>query len=434
MSTTSLPSYVAPSFTRIPSYTAEPQAYEQRLALNRLQPRPTGDFVKSSKNGGVSLRLSAQESNASLPIYGCGSAIEGTVALTKPEGISLVEVKIEGSLRLTEVAEGGTTAHRLCLTKTCLWSRESHTGSCPASLPFSLMLPATFTDGKDQYPLPPTHEVHLSGVPGFRATIDYVVTVSANKSKALLPIKNINSVSTPFTYYPRSRPAVHLPAPLIVTNSLPGVIETPEWKCFETTMKAKTRGLKDILAKLYIPSSRVFCLSEAIPFHLVFTSSSHSLVSFLPYAPVTAALAPTRQHTRIQMLRQSSVDVRNTLIMGTKTDIWRVVSIGEGSFRHASDGPEFISFVGEIRVNPAIKVGGFKAGGLFIKDCIILSMAPPDPVKTPFSELRCVVPVRLTTDPWSDDGFGHFTGSEYSLPSTPEEAQLGSHFTDFQDS
>lgn len=32
-----------------------------------------------------------------------------------------------------------------------------------------------------------------------------------------------------------------------------------------------------------------------------------------------------------------------------------------------TDGPNFISFVGELRVNANVKVGGFKAGGLFIK-------------------------------------------------------------------
>ncbi|KAI0784813.1 hypothetical protein C8Q75DRAFT_370739 [Abortiporus biennis] len=411
MSTTSLPSYVAPSFTRTPTYTAEPQAYEQRLALNRTQARPSGNFIKSSKTGGVSLRLSAQDSEAELPTYGCGASVEGTVDLSKTDGISFVEVKIEGSLKLKEIAEGGTNTHKLCLTRMTLWSRDRNTGSCPSSLPFSLALPTTFTDGKDQYPLPPTYE-----------------------SKALLPIKNLNSVTTSFTYYPRSRPAVPIPSPMIITSSLPGVIDSPEWKCFESIMPSKQRGGQDILSKLYIPASRVFCINEAIPFHLIFSSSAHSLVSYLPYAPVTSSFTSSRQHTKIQILRQSSVDVRNTLIMGTKTDIWRVVSIGEGIFRHASDGPEFISFVGEIRVNQQIKIGGFKAGGLFIKDCIVLSMSPPDPVKTPFGELRNVIPIRLTTDPWSDDGSGPFAPSEYSVPSTPEDAaHSGNPFADYRE-
>lgn len=94
MSTTSLPGYFIPTYSRTPSYTAEPQAYEQRIALNRVQARPTGDFVKSSKSGGISLRLLFQDRNAEFPVYGCGSSVEGTVCLSKPDGVTAVELKV----------------------------------------------------------------------------------------------------------------------------------------------------------------------------------------------------------------------------------------------------------------------------------------------------------------------------------------------------
>lgn len=57
------------------------------------------------------------------------------------------------------------------------------------------------------------------------------------------------------------------------------------------------------------------------------------------------------------------------------------------------------------------------------KDCIVLSMVPPDPSKSPFRELRQVIPVRLTTDLWSlnNDDHPNFDGSEYSVPSTPDD-------------
>jgi hypothetical protein len=56
---------------------------------------------------------------------------------------------------------------------------------------------------------------------------------------------------------------------------------------------------------------------------------------------------------------------------------------------------------------------------LLQQDCIVLSMAPPDPIKSPFRELRLVVPVRLTTNPFTpDDGTG---AGAYSVPSAPEE-------------
>ncbi|OBZ71501.1 hypothetical protein A0H81_08642 [Grifola frondosa] len=428
MSTTSLPSYVAPSLARIPSYSAEPHAYEQRLALNRLRAPPAGDFVKQSRGGSVSLRLIEQEDNASLPMYGCGAAVEGTVDLAKTDGVTTVEVKIEGTLRLKEIAEGGTTTNSLCLSKVVLWSKDRDAGPCPLSLPFSLTLPTTFSDGKDNYPLPPTHEAHLSGVPGFKAAIDYSVSATVHKSRAtsLLRLGN-SSVSTPFIYYPRSRPATPIPRPLSPIHGTSHFLATPDWKCYECRMKAQIMGGKDIKSSLYLPTSRVFCISQPIPFHITFSSSAFSLAAFMPYGPTASILAPNKQFTQIKLLRQSTVDVRNALVLGTKTDIWSVVNIGEGVFSHAGDGSDWISFVGEIRVHDQIKVGGFKAGGFSIKVCPSpCRLYPtlhdtPEPAKAPFGELRQVIPVRLTTDPWSDDGMlpANFSAS----PTPPEEAQ-----------
>ncbi|EIW59119.1 uncharacterized protein TRAVEDRAFT_71303 [Trametes versicolor FP-101664 SS1] len=425
MSTTSLPNYV-PSFSRIPSYSAEPQEYEQRLALNRPAPRPVGDFVKQSKGGNVSLRLFAQEDNVSLPVYGSAAAVEGAINLTKTDGVTAVEVKIEGSLKLQEVAEGGTTTHKLCLSKVTLWSKETDSEPCPASLKFSLTLPETFSDGKDTYPLPPTHNVHLSGVPGFDANIEYGVSATVVKGKvsSLLQRLTNSSISTPFIYHPRSRPALPLPEPMYQSHDMSGLAESPDWRCWESTMKARTSGGKDIHCQLYLPSLRVFSISQPIPFHIMFSSSAFSLAAYLPYGPTATILAPNKQFTRIKVVRQSIVDVRNALVLGTKTDIWRVDTIGEAECRHSGDGSDWLSFVGEIRLDDSVKVGGFKAGGLTVKDFIELSMIPPDPVKCPFREMRLVIPIRLTTDPWSSDGYMlAVADSDFSAPPTPPDSR-----------
>ena len=63
-----------------------------------------------------------------------------------------------------------------------LWTRES-AGACPTSLSFSFTLPSTFSDKKAEYPLPPTFEAHLSGVPGFYANISYTVSAVLKQSK-----------------------------------------------------------------------------------------------------------------------------------------------------------------------------------------------------------------------------------------------------------
>ncbi len=63
-------------------------------------------------------------------------------------------------------------------------------------------------------------------------------------------------------------------------------------------------------AQLYVPASRVFSMTEPIPFHLTLTSSAYSLAAFMPYGPTPSLLSPNKQHTRIKLLRQSIVDVR----------------------------------------------------------------------------------------------------------------------------
>ncbi|KAI0769031.1 hypothetical protein BD413DRAFT_87163 [Trametes elegans] len=425
MSTTSLPSYVAPSFTRIPSYSAEPHEYEQRLALTRPLRRPVGNFVKQSKGGHVSLRLSAQDDNVSLPVYGVGAAVEGTVSLSKADGVTAVEVKIEGSLRLREVAEGGTTTNNLCLSKLTLWNKGNDPEPCPLSLQFSLTLPDTFSDGRDTYPLPPTHDVRLAGVPGFNATIDYHVstTVSKGKTSTLLRLGNA-TVSTPFIYRPRSRPAIPLPSPMRQSFDTFKFIESPEWRRWDTTMRARIHGGSDISCQIYLPAPRVFSITEPIPFHLMLVSSAFSLAAYLPYGPTATILAPNKQFTRIRALRQSTVDVRNTLVMGTKTDMWRIDHIGEAVFRHSGDGPDWLAFSGSIRIDDEVKIGGFKAGGLTVKDFLDFSMLPPDPPKAPFSEMRLVIPIRLCTDPWSMDGLVlAFADSDPSTPTGLPEAR-----------
>ena len=64
------------------------------------------------------------------------------------------------------------------------------------------------------------------------------------------------------------------------------------------------------MVQLYLPASRVFSLTQAIPFHVMFCSSALSLAAFMPYGPTATILAPNKQFTRLRVLRQSTVDVR----------------------------------------------------------------------------------------------------------------------------
>ena len=59
-----------------------------------------------------------------------------------------------------------------------------------------------------------------------------------------------SSVSTDLVYYPRSRPAVPLPPRMVLSSGRPGIVESPEWRCFESKIPARTVGVTDIITKV----------------------------------------------------------------------------------------------------------------------------------------------------------------------------------------
>ncbi|EAU85980.2 hypothetical protein CC1G_03003 [Coprinopsis cinerea okayama7 len=408
MSTTSLLSQRPTDSVHRSGYSYEPHDY--RVVLTGGLPSTgmpaTGTFVKQSRNGNASLRLFAQAGDADLPVYDAAGPVEGLVELSRTENVSRVEVKVEGLLRLREIAEGGHSTVRLCLDTRVLYVKDRLNSSCPSTLKFSLHLPPTFTFEEVNYDLPPTFSVKLSGLPGFTANIDYSVSAIVNKPNASSPVTSkamglfagtIN-ITTPFLYFPRTRPPSPLPPPLS-TDSF-GFTSSIEWNVFESVISSRRIGMQDIMAKLYIPATRTYCLSQRIPVHVLLSSSPISLSAFLPMSPTAVTLGQPKP-TRLQVMRQSTVDVRNVVRSEAKREMWRVDCIGEASFRVAADAPNWIAYSGEIQFSSLVRATAFRAAGLSVKDCLLFTMNPPDPLKSPFNDLRQVIGIRLTTDPWA---------------------------------
>ncbi|KAL1745828.1 hypothetical protein HDZ31DRAFT_35634 [Schizophyllum fasciatum] len=406
------PSYPLP-FPSPPLAPGGPQIVDTRVPIGESQrSRPRGVFLKHSKNGEVSLRLDAQEEGASIPAYGRGATVEGALLVQRTDGARSVEAKIEGKLRLKEMGEGGTSSIRLCSDSALLWIRDPRHQECPPVLPFRFRLPLSYEVEDKTYPLPPSHTVKLSGLPGFYASIEYTISATLHRPQSgpNLPLVKSSflgitpgtiSLSTAFLYQPRTRPPDPVPRPLALSRQ--GFRPAAEWFCHDSVIAPQAgSGANSITVRLYLPTSRVFPLTQKIPFHLSFHSTSHTLAMFLPIGP-TAHFLGGKRPTRLQLLRQSAVNVRNAPSLGTKTDMWRVDRIGEASFRHAGDGPTWSAFSGVIDIEEGTSVPGFRAAGLNIKDCVVLSVVPPESHKSPFSELRETIPVRLTTDAWSDD-------------------------------
>ena len=197
-------------------------------------------------------------------------------------------------------------------------------------------------------PLPPTHDVHLSGVPGFNATIDYSVSASVTRSKtsSLLRLGGwsvthifacvcveltnrvqdcVYAVQLPPSISPRRTVACTDAAILRDVQvhrdsgmAMLGVVDegaTAGGKGHHVSGSCvcdvvTSRSSRMTLGQLYLPASRVFSITQPIPYHVMFGSSAFSLAAFLPYGPTATILAPNKYFTRIRVLRQSIVDVR----------------------------------------------------------------------------------------------------------------------------
>lgn len=336
------------------------------------------------------------------PVFGIGEVVRGKVLLARSEFIARVIVKLDGHLRIQENGGAGRNNEKIIDKEATIWTSDGPDSACPSSLDFALPLPITYDKGGKEHALPPTTEVHLSGVPGFKAEVSYSISVHVHKSKGFLFGGQV-SVSAPFTYFPRTRPHHPTPPPTSATTFSNHLVHaSPGWEIVESVMDSRSHYTNPIAIKLFIPAGRTYSLTTPIPFRLHITSNAFSLASFLPSAPTSSSEGNkrgTKAFTRVFVIRQVSVDVQNAHAGNVKTDIFKSLLGGEGVFRRLGDGPDWAAWEGEITLDPSVvKVASFKAGGLWLKDMIVLSIVPPNPTSSPLQDLRKAIPIRIVTE------------------------------------
>ena len=100
---------------------------------------------------------------------------------------------------------------------------------------------------------------------------------------SLPPSRTHSTVSTPFTYYPRTAPARGIPPRLEPRTSSPGLHITPEWRVHESSITARLPGSsKGIICKV-----RFFChlSSCAVPYVSRYGKVLHPRIARALYAP-----------------------------------------------------------------------------------------------------------------------------------------------------
>lgn len=409
-----------------PAYSFEPCSGEQRLELTpRHGHTPlTGSIIK--RFAMLSLVLPEQEDGAQIPSYGRNGVIDGVFCFDDPSRIIKVMIKLHGKAETT-TTESGTNTKCLLNDQYTLWQKNNmDEPSCPNQLNFACALPSTYSEGNGAKPLPPSF--HFA-IPGFSIKIHYCILVQITlKRRSKLDFSSsVKEYPVLFKYWPRSRPNRPFeatPCFLFSVKTLP-----EEWHQTISSLKTRSNEVarETLHCHFFVPSIRIFGLSDTIPFHVQLNGPISSLRDFFPpdvLQRVTSAdsslSAPSvrpkssgrrsegKQHSvRAQLLQQIVVMVDSCKVVKNST-------VGEGVvhplppslYRDRCLGTmeETLDWEGFVKCNDDVKVGSFSTGLIQVQHFLSLSLTPLDVRRSPFQVLNIHVPVKLVTDSYEDYG------------------------------
>lgn len=438
-----LPSYSqsAPA----PSYSYEPASGEQVLqhTPGRFAARgtPSGTFIR--KAGRTVVLLHEQDADAAEPTYGRNALVHGAILLEDSATVTEVVVELDGKLETT-ISDAGGKSIRLASKKYSLWSKSSEastsrTTSCPPQLTLNIAFPATFLDNGEDRSLPPSFHGFYKGARSVFARVVYCLKI---KVKRTVNVKTpfwtkTKHIRIPIKYAPRTRPhRPILPSP----DFLSCIKSTPEeWYQASSGIKSKSNSkLSPLPVHLFLPASRVYGLTDTIPFHLQISgpasrlrelfsqedntldrcistdsrttasTSSSSTRTWRPFGTRSGKVKAIHPAViRISITRQVVVELR-----GMKA--WRNVVIGEGTLSSVppnmacyrpvdSDNEcaeEHLDWEGTLKIDPSVTHGGFTAANLAVKEFVSLHILPP--ARTPLQQLQVTVPIRIVTESYGD--------------------------------
>ncbi|KAG1818490.1 uncharacterized protein BJ212DRAFT_1269010 [Suillus subaureus] len=405
------PSPPSPSYSPSPpspSYSTQLLPGEQTVEETRrqaLQTQNTGVFRRITDN--ITLVLRDQRPGSIKPVYGRNGLVRGHISLRSSEGLTEVTLKLEGHLR---VETSGTTITTSVVSDSYpLWSSSS-TEPCPKTLPFTIFFPSAFMDGCQSRPLPPSFEDKLATA----GTCSYTLSVIVSRPRRFLSsFRSSDSLVVPVCYHPCSRP--HTPmlpsdAPFMAT-----VKSSPEeWHQVLSSMNAtKSSGLTPVQCLLFIPSVQVYPLSETIPFHLQLRAPSSSLAQFIEKSvpdrglpvPLSGEIS-IRVYLLRQVVRKVFEEQRSSSrILGEgKLTYSAPLPENHHSYRNVplGEGIDCLDWDGELRCTEDVTVASFTTSVLSVRDFIVLSLEPLQPINCPLLASKHYHPIRLVTDPWSE--------------------------------
>lgn len=382
-----------------------------------------GHYVKHSSK--ATILLSGQDDFSSGPVYTSGATIEGILAIPRPSGLLTLEVKVSGRIRLKEVAGGGDFKADIINQVLYTWNSDQN-GTFPAKVNFRYTLPSHYTNRErgERYRLPPSHEAHLQGIPGFNVDVSYGITVyqTRNRDKADWWRKT-SRLHVPFKYRELSRPAQSGPFPLNMTKTPSG----PK-TLFAFTIPSRRHSSPNVGVHLFLPYSQICSLKESIPFFVTIFGNDEVLDSFSSQLSPPASFHPLSQtdssgsslniqaqlmqrvsrgntpSVRVHVQRRTKVDAlaAGMLAASDKTHMLSEKSIGQGYIHSSTRKFHSMTWSGVILIPSKITYGGFAASGIQVSDTVVLNISPSDGSHYPYTVFCESVPIRLTSESYDN--------------------------------
>ncbi|KAI0086986.1 hypothetical protein BDY19DRAFT_995416 [Irpex rosettiformis] len=445
MSTVKLPLYT-PS-DRSPSYAAEPQSGEQRLAVARARARlPIASSLSIPTQAsrtvveGIHISLDRQrEEDTPVAIYRQDEIVKGEVSLSDWRDIESVTIALEGDHVVAAVLDIKTRDECVLFShEHKLWRAGNSLSDCPSKLRFAVPFPSTFEDSKGSSSTPPSFSGRYPGPPIISAYISYSLTVVVTRDTYFHPGDNPERVCSEMIFYrPQSRPP--LPAPESGPPFMSIVKLSPEdWCQVTTSVPSHNSGVGAIDCHLFIPAGSTYAFDRPIPFQLqlrapmnhllaiqgvmprnndtresVFpstqTAGPSSLKSFGPRRSLSM-LGGLLQKIRSEGQASSWVRVylqRQISIRIYGRDMSQNIHIGEAELTSmtAPDGENVLVWDGRLECasSPNVVTSGFSTSSVEVKDFIVIHIKPFDPAISPWREHIHAHPVHLATHPYQED-------------------------------
>ncbi|KAH7927816.1 hypothetical protein BV22DRAFT_1060342 [Leucogyrophana mollusca] len=400
-----LPSYT-PS-NPAPDYSSQPLPGERCI---QKSPRQSlllhlGSSSFSFKEHKIALTLRDCREEEGLPTYGLCSSVLGEVALEQRDRVLSVTVKLEGRIHINDSLSPLTTV--LFSKERNLWKRgPSSDEPCPGMMPVCVPFPSTYHDRSmgQEYRLPPSYELSSPR----KASIIYTLTVTVSKAK-VIPIfgrkVTRETLIAQLRYHPRVRPPRPVPSYSMQSKQCPEEWREEIWATKGSIISTAEPLLA--ICQFYLPSVRVFTITDTIPFHLRLKASPHILEALMH------AITPTRRDDatylnfpiHVYLLRQTVVDLQ-----GTRVTNERVLGTGSMTLQSstpaedASSEDHTLTWDGTVCCKTTVTHTGFITNEISVKDFIVVSLLAPPTVSTQDShvQLRHPIPIRLVTEPWID--------------------------------